>query len=495
MNKDLIKKCDSIEKQYVLNNKLFYSDLVKELDKNKHYRTETQRNNALNYFLEKGIEIDYNEHNIDNNPENVIKSTENKSYIESILTSDEFSTLEDIIKAAKTDNYIINYSTVEMLFNEDKIACVIKYLKDMGLYTQTNISSIDNEIENDIYNSDISDMLDIPKPGLSDEEISIEEDNNIDEEEDIEEDEKDSTTITFHTSNNEVPDSFNKYLTEIAQYDVLSKEEECELSRRYLQNKDVAAKNKLVTHNLKLVVSIAKKYTGSGLPILDLVQSGNLGLMTAVDKFDPDLGYKFSTYATWWIKQSIIRSISTDSRLVRLPVHATEQGYRIKQARAELRIKLNREPSDEELCNYMNENKLYASSVGSLSEIDIRIYSAFYDHGSVLSLETPIANGDGDEDTCLGDYIAANITSPEEEAVEIDKSATIKRILNEVLNEKEIAVLVYRFGLSGFPRMTLEEVGKKYKVTRERIRQIEAKALRKLNRSRKARTVLLELYK
>lgn len=455
----LVKKCDSIIKQYAEDNKLLYNDIIKELHKNKQYRTDGQVNSAINYILSKGITVEYE------TKEKTTTSKPESNDITSILTSEEYENLTDLVSIAKTEKHLIDYSTVEMNFNSEHLAVVIAYLRNIKLYDESN--SIPEEIE-EMSSSEYSEDLD-----------SIEED--------TEEAVQNSYQLQLTS------DGFKAYLTSIAKYDVLTKEEESELASKYQATKDKLAREKLISHNLKLVVSIAKNYIKSGIPILDLIQSGNIGLMSAVEKFDPKLDYKFSTYATWWIRQAILRSITNESRLVRLPAHATEQGFKIKKARMELADILHREPSDEELCEYMNKNKLHTNSVSKLSDIDIKVYSMFYDSGAILSLSHTILN-DPDNDACIEDYIASEDPNPEDLLLEKDKVDTVRRVLEERLSEQEIDVLNCRYGLSKTKRMTLEEIGKKYKVTRERIRQIEGRALRKLFISGKSRRVLQELY-
>lgn len=495
MNKDLIKRCISIEKHYVANNSISYSTLVSELSKNKHYRTKTQINNALSYFLEKGIDIDYEDNQdtdtvVEKRIDNTTAKNSSKNLVESNLTSDELKTLEDLVKEATTENHKISMSLIELEFSVKSIWYVIQYLNSLGLYESEEDLYSRESLEDANYadrtfieNLDVSSIDDNDSENSDDSEYVDEEDNTDDE---LDLDDKSFGIL--------LSDSFKIYLREIGQYEVLTKEEETAYAKKYKETKDINAKNALINHNLRLVVSIAKKYIGTGLPIMDLVQNGNIGLITAVEKFDPDLGYKFSTYATWWIKQSITRSISNDSRLIRLPVHIVEQANKIKQARIALKDILGYEPSNAELAKYINDNKLYSSSVTHVDEVDIRLYSAFYDGNSIISLDTPVLDSSGDGDTCIGDYIPNNEKGPEDIAMKNNLATAVKQVLEATLKEKEINILVDRFGLNDHPRLTLEEVGRKYNVTRERIRQIEAKALHKLRRP-KARMALIDFLK
>lgn len=495
MNKDLIKRCISIEKHCVVNNSISYSTLVSELSKNKHYRTKTQINNALSYFLEKGIDIDY-ENNQDTNTiiekctDNMAAKNSNKNLVESNLTSDELKTLEDLVKEATAENHKIGMSLIELEFSTKSIGYVIRYLNSLGLY----------ESEEDLYSREsLEDAKYANRTFIENFDVSSIDDNDSEDSDDSEyTDEENSTDDDLDLDDKSfgilLSDSFRVYLREIGQYEVLTREEEMAYAKKYKETKDINAKNTLINHNLRLVVSIAKKYIGTGLSIMDLVQNGNLGLITAVERFDPDLGYKFSTYATWWIRQSITRSISNESRLIRLPVHVVEQANKIKQARAVLKDILGCEPSSAELAKYINDNKLYSSSVTHVDEIDIRIYSAFYDSNSIVSLDTPVLDSSGDGDTCIGDYIPNNEKGPEDIAMKNNLAIAVKQVLEATLKEKEINILVDRFGLDDHPRLTLEEVGRKYNVTRERIRQIESKALHKLRRP-KARMALIDFLK
>jgi RNA polymerase primary sigma factor len=297
------------------------------------------------------------------------------------------------------------------------------------------------------------------------------------------------------TDFNSMSDSVKLYLVEIGKYQLLSPEEEYELAKKYKDNNDLNAKDTLINHNLRLVVSIAKHYIPSKVPLLDLIQMGNIGLIQAVEKFNPDLNFKFSTYATWWIRQSIGRSIMNESRLIRLPVQTNEQGYKIKKAKDELSNKLRRKPTVKELCDYINEKQLYVSSIKHIDEQDIMIYNSFYDVSAIASLSTPIANNDGDEDTCIEEFVSSEYPSPEELFENSSIHDLIEEILDKILNEKEAEIIRCRFGFNDGRAETLQEIGQKYNLTRERIRQIESTALRKLRRSTIVRKKLGNFFK
>ena len=267
-----------------------------------------------------------------------------------------------------------------------------------------------------------------------------------------------------------INDPVRMYLKEIGRISLLSPEEELVLSEKVAAG-DEEAKNKLAESNLRLVVSIAKRYVGRGLLFLDLIQEGNIGLMKAVDKFDSDKGYKFSTYATWWIRQAITRALADQARTIRAPVHMVETINKMSRIQRQLTLELNREPSEEELAKKMG------ISVEKVREV-IKISQ------EPVSLETPIGEED---DSHLGDFIKDESSmSPEEYATNEILKEEIKSVLM-TLQVREQEVLELRFGLVDGTCHTLEEVGKKFNVTRERIRQIEAKALRKLRHPSRAK--------
>ena len=271
-------------------------------------------------------------------------------------------------------------------------------------------------------------------------------------------------------------DPIREYLKEIGSIALLTPEEESDLARRKSEG-DVEAGRKLVEANLRLVVSIAKRYTGRGMSFLDLVQEGNLGLMKAVEKFDYAKGYRLSTYATWWVKQSITRSLADQSRTIRLPVHMVETINKVIRVSRQLLQELGREPTTEEVAARADLPVERVSEIMKMAQ-------------EPVSLETPIGEED---DSNLGDFVADNnVVTPEGNVESVMLREHIDALLGD-LKERERQVIVLRFGLEdGHPR-TLEEVGKEFNVTRERIRQIEAKALRKLRnpvRSKRIRDFL-----
>ena len=271
-------------------------------------------------------------------------------------------------------------------------------------------------------------------------------------------------------------DPIREYLKEIGSIPLLTQEQEQDLAKRKSEG-DAEAGKKLVEANLRLVVSIAKRYTGRGMSFLDLVQEGNIGLMKAVEKFDYTKGYRLSTYATWWVKQSVTRALAAQSRPTRLPVHMVEAVNRIRKAQRALAVKLGREPSNEEI----------GKEVGMSEK---RVTELMQSSGDTVSLETPVGDEDGSN---LGDFVADDSNaSTEEKAESVFLREEIEQML-QGLNPREREVIILRFGLESGHPLTLEEVGKRFKVTRERIRQIETAALRKLrnpSRSKKIRDFL-----
>ena len=271
-------------------------------------------------------------------------------------------------------------------------------------------------------------------------------------------------------------DPVRMYLKEIGTVPLLTAEEELELAKRKSEG-DPVAKDKLIEANLRLVVSIAKRYTGRGMSFLDLVQEGNLGLIKGVEKFDYEKGYKLSTYATWWIRQSVTRALADHARTIRVPVHMVETINRMSKMQRKLTLELGYEPSTQELANALDITEEKVLEIMQIAR-------------EPASLETPIGEED---DSNLGDFVADNNTVTPEANIESVMLREHIDVLLEDLKEREKEVIILRFGLrDGHPR-TLEEVGKEFNVTRERIRQIEAKASRKLRnpvRSKKIKDFL-----
>ena len=298
-------------------------------------------------------------------------------------------------------------------------------------------------------------------------------DNNIKviaEKEDEEEDKPVIEPDEILTKNLTIDDPVRMYLKEIGQIKLLSMEEELELADQILKG-DIGAKSRLAEANLRLVVSIAKRYVGRGMLFLDLIQEGNIGLMKAVDKFDVEKGFKFSTYATWWIRQSITRAIADQARTIRVPVHMVETINKLARIQRQMTLELDREPTEDELAKKMGIPVEKIRDIYKISQ-------------EPVSLETPIGE---EEDSHLGDFVPDERNlSPEEYATNEMLKDEISDVL-ETLTEREEKVIKLRFGLEDGRSRTLEEVGQMFGVTRERIRQIEAKALRKLRHPSRAK--------
>jgi len=350
---------------------------------------------------------------------------------------------------------------------EERKKDLIKLGKRKGYITYEDLASELKGLEMD------SDSLDEIYNTFSELEIEV-----VEEEVD-EEDSGDEKVLLEDLSipkNISINDPVRMYLKEIGKISLLTLDEEMALSERVTRNEQ-EAKNRLAESNLRLVVSIAKRYVGRNLSFLDLIQEGNMGLMKAVEKFDAGKGFKFSTYATWWIRQAITRAIADQAKTIRIPVHMVETINKLKRIQRQMTLELNREPTEEELSEKL---ELPIEKIREIIKIDV----------DPISLEKPTRE---DDDSCVADFIPdEGNMSPEEyaenEMLKDEISDTLK-----TLTDREEQVLKLRFGLDDGTCRTLEEVGNMFGVTRERIRQIEAKALRKLrhpSRSRKLKDYL-----
>ena len=358
---------------------------------------------------------------------------------------------------------------------DDRKESLLALGKEKGYVTYEQLAEelkgldIDADTLNDLYDTFLDNNIQI----VSEDELT-----NGPTEEDLVEEPDDILEELTNSKDIKINDPVRMYLKEIGRINLLTSDEEFEYARR-VEEGDEYAKKMLAESNLRLVVSIAKRYVGRGMLFLDLIQEGNIGLMKAVDKFDPSKGYKFSTYATWWIRQAITRAIADQARTIRIPVHMVETINKLARIQRQLTQELNREPTDEEI----------AKKIGISVEKVREVYKISQDP---VSLETPIGEED---DSHLGDFIKDERTmSPEEYAtIEMLKEELSGVLLT--LTEREEKVLRLRFGLDDGQCRTLEEVGQVFNVTRERIRQIEAKALRKLrhpSRSRKLKDFLTD---
>jgi len=269
-------------------------------------------------------------------------------------------------------------------------------------------------------------------------------------------------------------DSVKMYLKEIGKIPLLGSEEEFELAQKVIHGspkEQKRAKDKMAESNMRLVVSIAKRYSGRGLDFLDLIQEGNTGLLRAVEKFDPDKGFKFSTYATWWIRQAITRAIADQARTIRIPVHMVETINKVLRTQRRLTQELNREPSVEEVAKEMDMEVEKIEYVMKIKQ-------------DIASLDASVGREGEDEESSLGDFIEdEEKVSPEDSAATQLLKEQLAKIL-KTLSEREQKIIKMRFGIGGGKSHTLEEVGAEFSVTRERIRQIEAKALSKLRKNK-----------
>ena len=320
-----------------------------------------------------------------------------------------------------------------------------------------------------------SDTLNLIIDDISDEGVDFNSIEPVEEDDDTIAIEEPKTQESLNSVNSD--DSVRIYLQQIGKIPLLTPEEELEVAKKIYETQSEIARKVLINANLRLVVSIAKKYIGRGLSFLDLIQEGNMGLIKATEKFDYTKGYKFSTYATWWIRQAITRAIADQARTIRIPVHMVETINKLIRVSRQLLQELGRDPKPEEIAKEMDMSEEKVREIMKIAQ-------------DPVSLETPIGE---EEDSHLGDFI------PDEDALAPAEAAAYSLLKDQIeevlgsLNEREQKVLKLRFGLEDGRARTLEEVGKEFDVTRERIRQIEAKALRKLrhpSRSRKLRDYL-----
>lgn len=363
-----------------------------------------------------------------------------------------------------------NKDRKEILTQEQKRALIIETAKKEGLIDQKAIfalipeSAENAEVLDQIYTELADASIEITTTGPDVESFT-------DEWVEEAEEEEAPTNTAVYLDDDVADDSVRLYLREIGKIPLLSSEEELALAQRVVAG-EKDAKDKMAEANMRLVVSIAKRYVGRGLDLLDLIQEGNTGLLRAVEKFDPDKGFKFSTYATWWIRQAITRAIADQARTIRIPVHMVETINKLLRTQRRLTQELNREPSNEEIAKEM---EIEVDKVEHIMKIK----------QDISSLDASIR--DDEEDSVLADFIEDEDTvSPEESATGQLLKEQVKDMLG-ALTEREQKILKLRFGLEDGKSHTLEEVGQEFSVTRERIRQIEAKALAKLRKHRDAK--------
>ena len=369
------------------------------------------------------------------------------------------NSLANLIKQAREEK-VASYEEINSMLSKDfsteKIDQLIKKLQDDGVHI------VDTQKEKEI-------LLKVPESPEDIEKMDVSDFEDIDDEfieNEIDESEVDKllqADLLKMAESMDVDEPIKMYLREIGQIPLLSYDEEIEYAQKVL-NGDEVAKQKLIESNLRLVVSIAKKHTNRGLKMLDLIQEGNMGLMKAVEKFEYEKGFKFSTYATWWIRQAITRAIADQGRTIRIPVHMIETINKIKKESRIILQETGKEPTAEELSKKL---EIPVDKVKNILEMN----------QDPISLETPVGS---EEDSELGDFVEDDkFLNPYDATTRVLLKEQLDEIL-KTLNEREEMVLRYRYGLDDGSQKTLEEVGKIFNVTRERIRQIEVKALRKL---------------
>ncbi len=374
----------------------------------------------------------------------------NKKPVKNVNLEDLQKQMQDLIAKGKKDGMIraseLNALLEKMTLSTEKIEEVYDKIDAMNIQVIT--AELDIDVGDDL---DVVDGDDIDLSGLDDEDLV------------------DPVDLAAEYS---LDDPVRMYLKEIGQVKLLSAEEEVELAKRVAEG-DQDAKNKLTEANLRLVVSIAKKYSGRGLHILDLIQEGNTGLIRAVDKFDWQKGNKFSTYATWWIRQAITRAIADQARTIRVPVHMVEVINKATRCNRKLVQELGREPTVEEIAKELN------------LPVE-KIIEANRTAADTLSLDTPVGD---EEDTSIGSFVEDERTPGPADATSNAMLAEALREILDTLTEREADVLRMRFGMYDGRTHTLEEVGQIFGVTRERIRQIENKAIRKLRHPSRAKKI------
>ncbi len=446
MNSKLKTKCDKLI-NLATNKTLLYSDLINEIAKNKDLlRYNTTIPNALDYLEANGIVVEMP----------TVKEAKPKK------TNTKRS------KSSKSNKNKTNF------------------------YTKPIKSTIKDEDSTELPEELDENLME----AIEDEafESYIDESDNEPTEAELKDIEDDKANTYYEI------DGVKQYLKDISSLHdnkLLSSKEEADLARRY-QKGDTLAGQLLVEYNLKLVVSIAKRYVFSGsssLDFEDIIQVGNMGVMKAVERFDPELGFKFSTYATWWIRQSITRALADEGRTIRLPVHATEQLRYIHKAIKEIQLTKGNEsqPEPEEIAKLCNEKGWVVKTTANnktITAAKIKEYLHYYDMTNAVSLFTPIGEDEHGEQSYLGDFIPDQSSNVESHAESNDLKEKFDEVFEKYLTPKEVAILKYRFGFDNREPMTLEQVGRIYGVTRERIRQIEDKAKRKLRFRKELRDLI-----
>lgn len=425
--------------------------------KNKDLQTEIQVNNCVQYLKDNGYKVINDIKNDDFKKTPTVKKEPNKKVVKK-ETKTEIKK-ETPVKTKKT---AVKKETTPT--------------KDNKQITASSLFEDSRELDDD--EDEVIDTVDVEEDEIDEDEID-----------------EDVSTIINDNSGYVETDDVKLYLRSIADMNlpILTTEEEQALGERIKQG-DALAKDELVRHNLKLVISIAKKYVGLGVDFMDLIQEGNIGLMIAADKYKPELGFRFSTYATHWIRQHITRHIANTGRLIRLPVHMIEHARKVALAKRDLYEITAKEPTIEEITEFINKNKekyLKKSEQNKDITPEDVLNALTHIENSIVSLDAPLKNKD-EEDSTLIDFVAnPSEQSVEDVALDNELNTTLREVLSRVLTERELNVITLRFGLEDNTPRTLEQVGKEFNVTRERIRQIEAKALRKLRFNRISKQKLL----
>ena len=443
--------------------------------KNKDLQTEIQVNNCVQYLKDNGYRVinDIKNDDFKKTPtdKKVVKKETNKVVKKETNKKEVKKETKPVVKKETPVKTKKKEETKKKVDTKKETTPT----KDTKQITASSLFEDTRELDDD--EEEVVDTIDVDEDEIDENEID-----------------EDVSTIINDNSGYVETDDVKLYLRSIADMNlpILTTEEEQALGERIKQG-DALAKEELVKHNLKLVVSIAKRYVGLGVDFMDLIQEGNIGLMIAADKYKPELGFRFSTYATHWIRQHITRHIANTGRLIRLPVHMIEHARKIALAKRDLYEMTTKEPTIEEITEFINKNKqkyLKKSEQNKDITPEDVLNALTHIENSIVSLDAPL-NKD-EEDSTLIDFV----TNPSEQSVEdvaLDNElgVTLREVLSRVLTERELNVIIRRFGLEDNTPRTLEQVGKEFKVTRERIRQIESKALRKLRYNRISKQKLL----
>ena len=447
------------------------SAIKETLWKNKDLQTEIQVNNCIQYLKDNGYRVINDIKNDD-----FKKTPTDKKVVKKESNINKKTNKKEVKKETKKETPIKTKKKEETKKKVDTKKETTP-TKDTNKKEITASSLFEDTRELDDDEEEVIDAVNVEEDEIDENEID-----------------EDVSTIINDNSGYVETDDVKLYLRSISDMNlpILTTEEEQALGERIKQG-DALAKDELVNHNLKLVVSIAKRYVGLGVDFMDLIQEGNIGLMIAADKYKPELGFRFSTYATHWIRQHITRHIANTGRLIRLPVHMIEHARKIALAKRDLYEMTAKEPTIEEITEFINKNKekyLKKSEQNKDITPEDVLNALTHIENSIVSLDAPLNKEE--EDSTLIDFV----TNPSEQSVEdvaLDNelNTTLREVLSRVLTERELNVIIRRFGLEDNTPRTLEQVGKEFKVTRERIRQIEAKALRKLRYNRISKQKLL----